>query len=563
MVTYLKFIIFLSALISPLHAAKISVELKKDTLYENSPIEGEVSIVHKKEEEINLKTARVDGKPIAIKFVREVNSPEGLKSTYNFLLEEKAGGLHILQPFSIEVGGTLLKSPQLTYEIKGARAESKAVSQSSDDVIFKLEPFIDGKKIFYPRQRATFGYRLFFNQSIELRDQTLPLLDPPGFKKIGSEEVNNSRNNNIGIREMKQKVEADKPGVYTIAPSKVEGMPYEMTLFQTKEYLDKPVQATSPGMSIEIKAFPEKGRPPSFNGAIGQDLQFRVVTESFTDVNVGDKVTFSLQISGDGEVENTPMPDLCCQPGFPGKFRQSDIPPAEIFKNGIKFFVIDMYPLSTSVKEIPSIEFSFFNPDSETYTALKSDPIPIKVRPTAEGLSELKEAPQKEPSTQTDWPELNAKPTKIDIETIFPLTPGDLESRFLGSLSALLILLLGPLAILVQMDYMQRVAKRKKGGVETAKPTDLWNDIDQLPDDSPDLSSKISKTLLLQLKEQGLIERSDISFRDLPNTGVASEIKDFLAKLEEERFSKFKKTDPKTMRLEGKKLFDKIGSASK
>lgn len=549
----------LLAALPPPHTVRVNVELKQSTLSEQRPIEGELTVQHEKEQEVNLKSAELNGKPLALEFVKEVKTPQGLKTTYSFKLEGKAGGLHVLKPISIEVGGAKVKSTQLSYQVLGPTSQTGAPSSA----ILKLEPLIEGRKLFYPRQKAVFGYRYFFNENIELKEEKLPLLEPPGFKRVGDLDVQNFRRGDIGVREMRQKVEAVTPGKYAIGPSLVQGLPYQLTLFQTKEYSDNPVQATAPGMEIEIRAFPEKGRPASFNGAIGQDLKFRAVLQSFSDVFVGDKITISLEISGEGEIENAPPPDLCCQPGFPGKFRQSDIPPAEIIKNGIKYVVIDLFPLSAYIKEIPSIEFSFFDPDTETYKAVKSDPIPIRVRPTSEALFDVKDAEaiekQKAAPTQTDWPELNAKPQKIDIATIYPLTPEDLHSRFLGTLSSLWILLFGPLAIFIQKDMKKRLARRQERAVTGGKTAiDPWSEIDQLPDDSSLLASKISKVLLEEMKAQGLIDRSDLSINELPDTGAASEVKQFLSQLEEERFSKMKKIDPATLRKVGKELFEKI-----
>lgn len=530
---------------APVVPVKLSVEFKKETLLEGQPLQGELTIQHAIDKEVDLTSAFLDGRLLALKYLKEENAAGGLKTTYSFQIPEKSGGLHILQPITIEVGGVKYKSPQMTYEVKGTTREQKTIPDAEEKLVFRLESFIEGKKVFYPRQRAVFGYRYIFNDSIELKQENLPLLEPKGFKKIGSEIVENSRRSNFGVREIKQKVEAETPGRYSIGPASAAGLPYKMTLFQTKEYYGNTVQAETPGLELEIKAFPEKGRPPSFNGAIGKDLSFRVVLQSFSDVNVGDKITISLEISGDGEVENAPMPDICCQPGFPGRFRQSDIPPAEIFKNGIKFSVIDLFPLSTAVKEIPSVEFSFFNPDTESYKTIKSSAIPIMVRPTAEGLLEVKETPAIEKTnqgTQTDWPELNAKPQAIDIQTIYPLTPDDLHNRFLGSLSTLWILLFVPLALFIQRDLKKRLAKRQERGVQK-EGVDLWNEVDRLPEDSPLIYDKMAEVLR---------NVSSLSGRD------SDELKQFLAKIDEERFGKMKKTPLSELKKEGKRIYLKI-----
>jgi len=547
-------VIFLSLLLAVM-PIKLTVELKKESLNEGLPVQGELTISHQKDQEVNPKSATLEGKSLELHFVKEVATPTGLKTTYGFQMTKKPVGLQILQPISVEVGGETSKSPRVTYEVMGQGVS--AAPTVKDGLIFKLEPFVEGRKVFYPRQRAEVGYRYIFNDNVELKKEELPLIEPKGFKKIGNEQVQNVRKEDVAVREIRQKIEAVTPGKYSIGPSSIVGLTYTLSLGDIKEYADKPVEATAPAIELEIRAFPEKGKPPSFNGAIGKDLQFTVTLQSFNDVTIGDKITIALQISGDGEVENAPMPDICCQPGFPGKFRQSDIPPAEIFKHGIKFSVIDLVPLSTSVKEIPSVEFSFFNPDDETYKTIKTEPIPIKVRPTSAGVKEIPdEVPAKPAPTETDWPELSAKPQAIDIATIYALTPDDLKSRFLGSPKSLWILLLGPLLLGVQIMMRQRL--HKKTEEIKIEQKNQWSDI---PDDDPDLTQKITEALFTEMRAKGLIT-TEQSVQELPNTEVVGEVKEFLTRIEEERFSKMKRMDPSTLKSEGKRLFNKIRGAN-
>ncbi|CRX38925.1 BatD family protein [Estrella lausannensis] len=554
------------AFLAPLSLAlaedvRLSIEFQKESLQEGVAIEGDLSIFHSKNDAVNPKTAIFEGKSLQLQLVKEVEEAGRVKSVYRFKLGSRTKGLYVLSPITVEVGGRDVSSARQAFEVGGS-TQSQASVNINGSLLFKLEPIIEGRQIFYPGQKAIFGYRLIYNQNVEMTKDEMPLLEPKGFKKIGGEDVKNFRKGSLAYREIRQQVQAVNPGRYVIGPSVVSGKPYTMTLFQTKEYLGETVEAKADPVILEIKAFPDKGKPASFNGAIGKKLTFKVVLQSFSDVSVGDKFTLSMEIAGDGEVESAPMPEVCCQPGFPGRFRLSDIPPAEIYKNGIKYIVIDLTPLSTAINEIPGLEFSYFDPENESYHTLNSNPIPVKVRPTSEGLEEIKEEAQKEqakePSTATEWPELNAKPEKIEIETIFPLTTDDLQSRFLGTFSSLWILLFGGLALILQLDYRYRKEKRKEKEKVDGVAARLWKEIEALPEGDKDLYPKIARALIAKLFETGHVSRTDVSWHELADAGVSGEIKRFLHELEEDRFSGKGQKDPAQVKQDALRLMQSI-----
>ncbi|WP_206973100.1 hypothetical protein, partial [Vibrio parahaemolyticus] len=77
------------------------------------------------------------------------------------------------------------------------------------------------------------------------------------------------------------------------------------------------------------------------------------------------------------------LPNIRRQPGFDGFFQMSDLPAVGVLtdQGDAKRFLVMMRPLTEAITQIPGVEFSFFNPENETYSTLQSPPIPIKVRP--------------------------------------------------------------------------------------------------------------------------------------------------------------------------------------
>ncbi|MCH2143598.1 MAG: BatD family protein [Phycisphaerales bacterium] len=134
---------------------------------------------------------------------------------------------------------------------------------------------------------------------------------------------------------------------------------------------------------IDVKPLPDEGRPDTFRGAVG-DFIVRAGARP-TDVAVGDPITLTFLV---GSVDNDPTvlqtlrpPPLAELSELTDSFRIPKDPIAGEIEDTIKVFTQTLRPLNDSVTEIPSIPFSFFDPDLESYRTVYTKPIPIKVSP--------------------------------------------------------------------------------------------------------------------------------------------------------------------------------------
>jgi len=144
-------------------------------------------------------------------------------------------------------------------------------------------------------------------------------------------------------------------------------------------------------LDIDVLPLPTAGRPPNFTGAVGVfDI---TVSAEPTTVRVGDPITLTIEIRGDGAIEALPPPDLAGDSRLSGQFR---VPQEELAGQVIgsrKRFTQVIRAETTDVTEIPSIEYAYFDPESERYCVAKSEPIPIHVLPAAQlDASALSEA---------------------------------------------------------------------------------------------------------------------------------------------------------------------------
>ena len=526
-----------------LYAGEVSVTLDESRVASDATLDATLTVTHAPDETISAFS--IQGKPLNVRHLKTMPLGDGSTiSLYHFSLPTSATGLQTLPPISVQVGNQQLQSSALTYEVV---AQSAAVT-------LKLEGFIEGRREMYPGQTRIFGYRYTYTQPVELTHEYLPLLEPEGFKRIGSIQVARRQQGNIRISEISQQVKALEPGRYSIGPSYVEGKSDTMDKRGQRLYNETTIHAETPAITITVKPFPDDGKPPSFNGAIGHSLTFKVQLLSYPEVRVDDKMTLAITISGTGNLSDIPLPELCCQPGFPGNFKLDDIPPAASMNDGAKVFVVELRPLSTSLTTIPPIYFSYFNPNDSNYTTLKTDPIPITVLPIPK--------PKTSPTESIGTPQVpsnNSWPTTTSNKSgdnAAPLSFGDLFDHFL---SQWVIFFLIPFAIgFIIITYMRR-SKKQHPDIHEPLARDPLDEAFAHHDDPTRFFSLLNAAFLTKLEENGQIPTRHIAPQQLPEEGISGAVRTFLCAIEKSRFTGQETITNAALRKEAEALYQQIG----
>lgn len=140
----------------------------------------------------------------------------------------------------------------------------------------------------------------------------------------------------------------------------------------------RPISATVEDVAVQIKAPPLEGQPDCYRGAVGRYALN--VTAAPSEATVGDPITLSLQLSGTGRLELLQPPPIATQASLTDGFRVPDESLAGVVDRNVKTFTQSIRPKHQGIVEIPPIEFAYFDPESERYVTLRSDPIPIFVK---------------------------------------------------------------------------------------------------------------------------------------------------------------------------------------
>ena len=138
-------------------------------------------------------------------------------------------------------------------------------------------------------------------------------------------------------------------------------------------------ELSSQSLSIDVKALPENGKPASFAGAVG-NYKFTSSIDK-TELSTNEAVTVTLTVSGTGNIELLQMPEPVFPPDFevydPKITTSTDATSQGI--TGTKKAEYLAIPRRAGSFSIPSVEFSYFNPGTESYQTLQSEPYELSV----------------------------------------------------------------------------------------------------------------------------------------------------------------------------------------
>jgi hypothetical protein len=170
----------------------------------------------------------------------------------------------------------------------------------------------------------------------------------------------------------------------------------------------------SDDLTTEILALPAGDKPESFSGAIGSfTLEANLASR---DLQVGEPVTFTLTLEGEGNFERISPPELPEWPDWRIYPPKVNFTPGDARGyTGSKSFEYILIPQSTDITELPGFTLGIFNPQEQAYQTLASEPRPVSVRPS--------DKPETEGLFLADNGESSA-PAKVSVpERILPIRP--------------------------------------------------------------------------------------------------------------------------------------------
>jgi hypothetical protein len=138
----------------------------------------------------------------------------------------------------------------------------------------------------------------------------------------------------------------------------------------------------TPPVRVRVRALPESGRKPGFTGGIGK-FELGRPGVSASEVVVGDPLTLTVTVSGDGNLEALSPPVIPEDQIWQSFTPTSDVTRDPLSGRGTKTMTYTLVPRSANTRAVPAIPFSVFDPERGEYVDLSIPPVPVIVKPGA------------------------------------------------------------------------------------------------------------------------------------------------------------------------------------
>jgi hypothetical protein len=168
-----------------------------------------------------------------------------------------------------------------------------------------------------------------------------------------------------------------RAGAQTVPPVLVKAtLPTQVDAQGRALRTEKFVSSSAP-LTIDIRPVPTAGQPASFSGAIGR---FQLTVDANPKIlRVGDPLSVTLTVRGEGLLETVHPPALEQQGSLAQDFKMQADPPAVKTDSDAKTFTYILRPRHTGVREIPPLEMAYFDPDTQRFQVVHSAPVPLRI----------------------------------------------------------------------------------------------------------------------------------------------------------------------------------------
>ena len=142
-------------------------------------------------------------------------------------------------------------------------------------------------------------------------------------------------------------------------------------------------QSTIDVPSVRFKVLPVPvSRPPGFTGAIGE---FTMASPrlSATEIEVGEPLTMTVALTGQGNLDGVPAPELEPSAEWTAYRPTSEFQRDDESGLGTKLFTYTLVPKRDGRKGTPALPFAYFNPAKREFVDITIPPQPVNVKASA------------------------------------------------------------------------------------------------------------------------------------------------------------------------------------
>ncbi len=333
---------------------------------------------------------------------RVVNNIVSVSKGYTYILQPNAKGKFTIGPSTVEYKGKTYSSQPITVEVAHAKTTTEAQQPDLDKLIF-VELGTD-KSEAYLYEQVILSFKFYFQKRLPISDidYVAPAIKNFMEEKLGDQRQYEEARDGImyNVLELRSALFPIVSGDLVISQATLK---CNLILQQRRnrqntssdnffddsffdEFFNRgqkiyPVEKTTRSIVLKVKPLPEQGKPKYFRGAVGT-FNMEVSTKS-QQVKTGDPVTLSMSIYGEGNIQTISEPVLVLNNESDFKLYPAEsvtqITNREESIRGRKVFDKVLEPQKATLKSIPEIVFSFFDPREGQYKTITKEPIPIVV----------------------------------------------------------------------------------------------------------------------------------------------------------------------------------------
>lgn len=383
-----------------------------------------------------------------------INGKRSFSKTYSYVLKPTARGSFTINQATIEIDGQTYKTTPKKVEVTAAVDKpnsEKTVDDVADENLHLVAEVSKGNP--YLNEAVTVVYKLYVSPNISVTNYRP--LDNPTYNNFWSQDIpvtKHTAQNGTYQGKPYRYVVLKRVVLYPQKAGRLDIEPLSLEIFVDvptnrrdffggRIYTSTSKTVSAGSRTINVKALPEAGKPANFSGAVGE-FDFSVTT-SKTQLNASESLQAVVEVSGKGNLKLFQLPE----PELPSSLEVYDPEYEEgikTYSSGMEGKVSNNYTIVPSFRgkyPIPSISFSYFNPNTEKYVTLNSEEINIEVieGPTSGAASAVSPSANKQMVVPTgeQFHFINIKPnlSAIGVE------------RFFGS-KLFFVLLLAPLLLI-------------------------------------------------------------------------------------------------------------------
>ena len=322
-----------------------------------------------------------------------VNGVSSFSKTYTYFLTPKSKGRVSLGQAEIKINGEIYKTSPIEIEVTEAVEkpnDPNNIDYLTDENIRLVAEISNATP--YLNEGITIVYKLYFRNPISITD--VQELESPSYGDFWSSKINigraqvNPRGSYKG--EPFNEVVWQKVVLYPQKSGKLNLEPLTLNLslsvpsnrrdlFGRRILTQGQKTITAGRRTLNVKPLPSEGKPESFSGAVGQ-FDFDVILSKDA-LKASESFQAKIKVNGKGNLNLFKLPEI----NVPNTLEVYEPERSEKIKTtltGTQGSVEENYTIVPQYQgkyPIPQIQFSFFNPKTETYKTLRSQELIVDV----------------------------------------------------------------------------------------------------------------------------------------------------------------------------------------